>query len=231
MNNLQKRILTSLIILPLSILFIFKGGQLLLLFLFAVFFIANYELFSVFKKKAIILFLDLLLILSLFLIYYLRHFDSDSFKLLFWVIILCILSDVGGYFFGKTFNWKKLTKISPNKTLSGVLGSFLFSLFSVFFVYYLWKAVVVKNGILNFFHISCCGSGIKLQEPKYLFLAIIFSLVVQMGDLTISYFKRLERIKDTGKTLPGHGGIFDRIDGLMFAIILAFVLYQLNIIP
>ena len=113
MSNLQKRILTSLIILPLFIFFIFKGEDLLLLFLFIVFFVANYELFSVFNKKIIILFLDLILILSLFSIYYLSDKGSESFYLLLWVIILCICSDVGGYVFGKIFKWKKLTLISP----------------------------------------------------------------------------------------------------------------------
>ena len=58
--------------------------------------------------------------------------------------------------------------------------------------------------------------------------AIIFSTVAQVGDLTVSYFKREEKIKDTGKILPGHGGIFDRIDGLMFVAILAFVMVRLS---
>ena len=103
MSNLQKRIITSLIILPLSIFFIFQGENLLLLFLFTVFFVANYELFSVFNKKITILFLDLVLILSLFSIYYLRDQGVQSFELLLWVIILCVFSDIGGYTFGKIF--------------------------------------------------------------------------------------------------------------------------------
>ena len=222
MNNLQKRILTSLIILPLSIFFVFKGGNLLLLFLFVVFFTANYELFLAFNKKIIIILLDLLLILSLFFIYSLRETGLDShplifretFLLLLWVIILCVCSDLGGYIFGKIFKWKQLTKISPNKTLSGVLGSFLFSIFSLFII-----NVYAPNHIINFL------------EAKFFLLAILFSLVAQVGDLTISYFKRLEKIKDTGKILPGHGGIFDRIDGLMFVIIFTFVFYKFNIIP
>ena len=212
MTNLQKRILTSLIIIPLSFLFIFKGGYYLLSFLLSVFFIANFELFSVFKKKTTILFLDLLLILSLFSIHYLADLGGINFDFLVWIIILVIFSDVGGYVFGKTFKWKKFTKISPKKTVSGVFGSFVFSLISIFFV--------------NLF----LPSSINFLEPKFFFLAIILSLVAQAGDLTISYFKRIEKIKDTGVILPGHGGIFDRIDGLMFVVILGFVLSNLNII-
>ena len=131
MTNLQKRIVTSLIILPLSIFFILKGGYFLLFFLLSIFFTANYELFSVFHKKPVILFLDLILILSLYSIYYLAD-HTFSLTLLLWIIILVICSDVGGYAFGKIFKWKRLTRISPKKTLSGVLGSFVFSLFSVF---------------------------------------------------------------------------------------------------
>ena len=216
MSNLSKRILTSLIIFPLSIFFIFKGGNLLLLFLFVVFVVANYELFLVFNKRITILCLDLVLILFIFSIYYLRESGDVSSKLLIWVIILCVCSDTGGYVFGRTFKWKKITEISPNKTLSGVLGSFIFSLFSLF---------IVEN-------VSFTSSAfIQFLEPKFFFLAIIFSLVAQIGDLTISFFKRLEDVKDMGKILPGHGGIFDRIDGLMFVIIVTFIFYKLHFIP
>ena len=215
MNNLQKRILTSIIIFPLSILFIFQGGYFLLSFLLSVFLIANYELFLVFKKSSTILLLNLILILALLSIYSLRDHGKLSFTLLIWFIILTICSDVGGYVFGKIFKWKKLTKISPKKTLSGVLGSFVVSLSSLFILEIIFQSNVV----------------IKWLEPKFFFLAIILSLTAQIGDLTISYFKRLEKIKDTGKILPGHGGIFDRIDSLMFVIILGFFLYNFNIIP
>ena len=222
-KDLKKRILTSIIIFPLSIFFVIQGGNFLLFFLLIVFFTANYELFSVFNKKIIILFLDLILILSLFSIYTLRHDsfylniplkDQESFVLLMWVIILCICSDIGGYIFGKTFKWKKLTKISPNKTLSGSLGSFIFSLLSLFIVDFLLTP-----------------STVYFLQAKFYFLSIIFSLIAQTGDLTISFFKRLEKVKDTGKILPGHGGIFDRVDGLMFVVILTFILYKFNIIP
>ena len=71
----------------------------------------------------------------------------------------------------------------------------------------------------------------KFLTPKYFFLSIIFSSMAQIGDLIISYFKRLEKVKDMGKILPGHGGIFDRIDGIMFVVILTFVLHKFNVLP
>ena len=226
MNNLQKRILTSLIIFPLSIFFVFQGRDLLLLFLLAVFFVGNYELFTIFKKKGTIFFLDLILILALFSIYYLREENLFSFCILIWVIILCICSDIGGYVFGKIFRWKRLTKISPKKTLSGALGSFIFSLFSLLFME---RFVMPNTGEISSY--VDWPNSFTFLEPNFFFLAIIFSLIAQMGDLTISYFKRLEKIKDTGKILPGHGGIFDRIDGLMFVVIFTFILYKFNVIP
>tara|TARA_B100001250_G_scaffold381855_1_gene374515 strand:+ start:150 stop:809 length:660 start_codon:yes stop_codon:yes gene_type:complete len=218
MNNLQKRILTSVIILPFSLFFILKGGYYLLFFLLTIFFIANYELFSVFKKISNILFLDLILIFALFSIFYLAE---KSLWLLLWVIILVICSDVGGYVFGKIFKWKKLTKISPKKTVSGVLGSFLFALLSVFIIQLIIEILYPSSYLLKD----------NFLKPEFFFLAIVFSLVSQAGDLTISYFKRLEKIKDVGKILPGHGGIFDRIDGLIFVVIVTLVFYKLQFIP
>ena len=214
MSNLQKRILTALIVLPISLIFIFIGGYITLIFLLTIFLIANYELFSVFKKRATILFLDLILILSLYSIYLLAESNNE---LLLWIIILVVCSDVGGYIFGKLFKWKKFTNISPKKTVSGVFGSFIFSLMSPILFYF----------IINPFDNM---SSDNFLEPKYFFYSIIFSLIAQAGDLTISYFKRLEKIKDTGKILPGHGGIFDRIDGLMFVSIFAYILYDLRIV-
>ena len=103
------------------------------------------------------------------------------------------------------------------------MGSFVFSLLSVFLA-----NIILPKASPIFIPISTL---INFLEPKFFFLAIFLSLVAQAGDLTISYFKRMEKIKDTGKILPGHGGILDRIDGLMFVVILAFVLIKLNIIP
>ena len=201
MTNLQKRILTSIVILPLSIFFIVKGGNFLTFFLIFILFAGIYELFSIFKKVVSISFLSLILILSLFSIYYLRE---NAELLLFLGITIAISTDIGGYAFGKIFKWKKLTKISPKKTISGVFGSYFLSIICLFIFF----ETFVINSHVTF---------------TYFLITIIFSTIAQIGDLTISYFKRLEKIKDTGKILPGHGGIFDRIDGLMFVVILAFI--------
>mgnify|MGYP001369500813 FL=1 len=218
MTNLNKRILTSIVALPLSLFFILKGGYYIVSFLYAILILGNYEVFSVFKRKTTIIFLDVILVISLLSILNLRNETISSFVLLIWVITITISSDVGGYVFGKYFKWKKITKISPNKTLSGVFGSFTFSLGSVFLL-----EIFVNNFIKLEIEV--------LTQPKYYLLAIALSLAAQMGDLCISYFKRLENLKDTGKMLPGHGGIFDRIDGLMFAVIIANILYLLKFFP
>jgi len=203
MTNLQKRILTSLVILPVSIFFVVKGGNFLTFFLIFILFAGIHELFSVFKKTKSILFLSLVLILSLFSIYYLRE---KAPMLLYFAIAVSISSDIGGYVFGKVFKWKKLTKISPKKTISGVFGSYFFSIICLFVFF---ETFDVRTHEIGF---------------EVFIMTIIFSTTTQIGDLTISYFKRLEKIKDTGKILPGHGGIFDRIDGLMFVIILALII-------
>ena len=218
MTNLQKRVLTSIIIFPISIFFIIMGGNYIVSFLYAILILGNFEVFSVFKRKITIILLDIILVISLLSILHLRNDTLSSYILLIWVIVLTISSDIGGYVFGNTFKWKKITKISPKKTMSGVFGSLIFSLATVFF---LGLIIELVTGIESSF----------IQKPRYFILAIIFSIAAQIGDLTISYFKRLEKIKDTGKLLPGHGGIFDRIDGLMFAIILANILYYFKIFP
>ena len=211
MTNIQKRILTSLIILPLSIFFIIKGGYLLSFFLLLIFLIGIYELNSVFKKKNSIIFLSLILVISLFCIYYLSEVSE---YLLFFAISVTISSDIGGYIFGNIFKWKKLTKISPKKTYSGVLGSYFFSIICLIVWMELFYADLPINAQTNTF-------------LKLIIITIIFSTIAQIGDLIISYFKRLDDIKDTGKLLPGHGGIFDRIDGLMFVVIIATIYYHL----
>ena len=96
-------------------------------FLLFIFFAGLHEIFTVFKRVKTKLFLLLVLILSIFSIYYLANDSVSSLFLLYFVIGISVSSDVGGYVFGKIFKWKKLSKISPKKTISGVFGSFFCS--------------------------------------------------------------------------------------------------------
>ena len=218
MTNLNKRLLTSLIVFPLSMFFIIKGGNYIVSFLYAILILANFEAFSVFKRKTSIIFLDSVLVISLLSILHLRNDTASSLILLLWVIMLTIFSDIGGYLFGKIFKWKKFTHISPKKTLSGVIGSLIFSIFSLLLLGIMCK-ILFKIDLSFFF------------KFKYFIFAIVLSLSAQVGDLMVSYLKRLDKIKDTGKILPGHGGIFDRIDSLMLSIIVANILYYLKLFP
>ena len=218
MTNLNKRIFTSLIVFPVSMFFIIKGGNYIVSFLYAILILANFEAFSAFKRKTSIIFLDSILVVSLLSILHLRNDTTSSLILLLWVIILTISSDIGGYIFGKIFKWKRLTNISPNKTLSGVIGSVIFSIFSILLLGLICKILFQID--LSFF-----------LKFKYFIFAVILSLSAQLGDLMVSYFKRLDKIKDTGKILPGHGGIFDRIDSLMLSTIVANILYYLKLFP
>ena len=218
MTNLNKRILTSLIAFPVSMFFIIKGGNYIVSFLYAILILANFEAFSAFKRKTSIIFLDSILVVSLLSILHLRNDTASSLILLLWVIILTISSDIGGYIFGNIFRWKRFTNISPNKTLSGVIGSLIFSIFSILLLGLMCKILFQIE--LSFF-----------LKFKYFIFAVILSLSAQLGDLMVSYFKRLDKIKDTGKILPGHGGIFDRIDSLMLSIIAANILYYLKLFP
>ena len=142
------------------------------------------------------------LYLSLFAIISWVAIDADRIYFIY-ILLICICSDIGGFVFGKTFGGKKLTKISPNKTISGSCGSFIFSIlpFFIFYNFYKNSDYLLYNNIL--FNISSC---------------LYLSLVCQLGDLFVSYFKRLAKVKDTGRLLPGHGGLLDRIDGIIFAL-------------
>ena len=139
-------------------------------------------------------------------------FDQDlKFTILF-LICVCIFSDIGGLLFGKFFKGKKLTKISPNKTISGSIGSFILSLFLIPIFY----------SILN----------IKLNNlSDFIFLTILVSFVCQLGDLFISFLKRKAKVKDTGDLLPGHGGILDRFDGILFGVPIGKMINELLIVP
>ena len=129
--------------------------------------------------------------------YEIHKFQSPIFFL--YIISICFFTDIGGYVFGKTFGGKKLSKISPNKTITGTIGSFIFSVIPLF--------IILNTDYLN----------LEFNINNIVFILLI-SLVSQLGDLFVSYLKRKAKVKDTGNILPGHGGVLDRVDGIIFAI-------------
>ena len=214
-KELQKRILSSIILIPVSFFFIIQGSFSFIFFLSLIFLVTSLEWFKMTKKK------DLLRIFGLFFLFfsffstiYLRQYIGLNFFL--FLIIVCIFTDIGGYIFGKTFRGPKLTKVSPKKTYSGVIGSFLISLlFGLTYIKYLGQ----KSRIL-----------LDTDPIFIIFLTLFISLVSQMGDLIISYFKRKAKLKDSGKILPGHGGFLDRIDGIIFVMPITYLCILLNLI-
>ena len=220
-KELQKRILSSIILIPISFFFIIQGSLTFIFFLSLIFLATSFEWFKMTKKK------DLLRIFGLFFLFfsfysavYLRQYIGLNFFI--FLIIICIFTDTGGYIFGRLFKGPRLTKVSPKKTYSGVIGSFLISLlFGLIYIKYLGQ----KSKIL-----------LETDSIFIILLILFISLVSQIGDLIISYFKRKAKLKDTGKILPGHGGFLDRIDGIIFVMpitylcILPTLINKLNLI-
>jgi len=200
-NETFKRITSSLILIPIAFFFIIKGSIFFIFFLGIFFLLTSYEWIKMSKGK-LIRFIGVIYLLFTSWIAYLLQ-DSSVHYFLF-VIIICISTDIGGYVFGKLFKGPKLTKISPNKTYAGVTGSYFFSI------------------IITYFFVKEFNVGLN-NDSEFLIWVILISTASQLGDLTISYFKRLAKIKNTGKLLPGHGGLLDRVDGIIFAVPFALI--------
>ena len=211
MNNLQKRIITSAVLIGIVLGCLFINNYTWLLLLTIVSLISLVEIFNLSRKiwkNKLILF-----IFSTISFIYLFFFTFITFRAKAWldvegilfILSICILSDIGGYIVGKSIGGKKLTKISPNKTISGSIGSFLFSFLPLMFI----DEIFVKVEFINIIWI------------------LTISLTCQLGDLFISYLKRLAKVKDTGSFLPGHGGILDRIDGIIFGVPISFLFWMM----
>ena len=205
-KNFFKRAITSLVLI--SILFsMFISSMMMIIAVIIISSLSFYEFnrlfFNIFKNIFLRLLSSGLILLYLlsfvFIIFYIESVNSlnQNYKLFFlYSVIISIASDLGGYFFGKLLKGKKLTKISPNKTISGVIGALIFSIL-----------------IIPIFY-----TDLNFKSSNLLFVTtILISLVSQLGDLFISFLKRLAKVKDTGNILPGHGGILDRVDGILFA--------------
>ena len=209
-KELQKRILTSIIIIPISLFFIIKGSVFFILFLVILFFIASLEWMKIVKKIEFKLLGIFFLFFSFYSVYFIRNIDLSIFFLVF---LICIATDIGGYVFGKIFKGPKITKISPNKTYSGMIGGFLLSIVLTYFFIEKYSSFWIEQ---NF-----------AKNLTLLLIIFFISSVSQIGDLIISYFKRLSKIKNTGNILPGHGGLLDRIDGMIFAFPFVFLIFKI----
>ena len=199
--ELKIRLITSFFLI-IILFFCYFNKIISFIFLNILVFLSITEFFEVIKKiskkkivQISIFIISLFYILFFyFTILFYLYYSSDLY-LLFFLILICIASDSGGYILGKLIGGKKLSSISPNKTYAGSMGSFVFSLIIAF---------IFKENI-------------NIQHNIYYF-TLLMSLLCQIGDLSISYIKRLARIKNTGNILPGHGGILDRVDGILLVL-------------
>ena len=207
-KELQKRILSSIIIIPLSLFFIIKGSTFFILFLLILFIISSSEWLNMTKKLEFKLLGIFFLLFAFYSTFYIRDDGLMSFLL---IMIICVTTDLGGYIFGKLFKGPRLTKISPNKTYSGMLGGFLLSIIASYLF-------ATNYDLISTFNNSYIGN------LKFIILIFIISSISQIGDLIISYFKRISKIKNTGKIFPGHGGMLDRIDGMIFVFPVLYLL-------
>jgi len=212
-KDLTKRITTSI---PLLFLlgFSFYYSFILIITLIIISLISWVEfqglINKILKNKFYILLINLLSLVYLIIFSSLifSGIMQENFKIsILYLFLVCIFSDVGGLLFGKIFKGKKLTKISPNKTISGSIGSFILSLVLVPFFYFLFN-----DHFFNLFHL--------------ILISIFVSFLCQSGDLFISLLKRKANVKDTGWILPGHGGLLDRIDGMLLAIPIGVMIWE-----
>ena len=205
-KEFEKRLITSLILIPISIFFIIKGSIFFIFFLGTLFLATTYEWINMTKKNNLLKFLGIIFLLFSFYTAFEFRVNENYQDFLF-AVLICILTDIGGYIFGKIFKGPKLTKISPKKTYAGVFGSF-FLPFIAGLVIYEYKYTY----------------QIPAKEMYFFTVVLLISLISQIGDLIISYFKRKAKLKDTGKILPGHGGLLDRIDGMIFVFPICYLI-------
>ena len=214
-KNLSERILTSLFLLFILCASILINKYLFLALLIVSSFISFNE-FNKLIKKSFKKEINFINTIQIFSVLFLILFTYSSYQIydrsliaIIWIILICIFSDTGGFVIGKLVGGKKLTKISPNKTIAGSVGSFLFALIPLIFI-------PLIDEIYNNVHFA-----------QLVLVSLLLSLICQAGDLLISYFKRKAKVKDTGSILPGHGGLLDRIDGLIFVLPAAFIIEKI----
>ena len=215
----QKRIITSILLFLLVIFCIFVHKYFFITAILVISYFAFDEICIIIVRvrnlnelaKFLFRFISLFYLFGIFALSAIGLYFADGPFFFLYILSICICSDIGGYIIGKSIGGKKLTKISPNKTISGSFGSFCFSIIP----------------LLIFYNIN--SSEYLLSISNFL-MCLFTSLVCQLGDLFISYLKRKAKVKDTGSILPGHGGLMDRVDGIIFAIPFVFILSKLIIL-
>ncbi len=215
LKEFEKRLISSIILILTTFLVVLEGKIFFYIFLFIAFLISSYEWLKMIKRVDIKILGILFLFLSFYSAYYFRNQNLELFLL---IILICVSTDIGGYIFGKLLKGPKLSKISPNKTQSGMIGSFVLSLITsaIFVLQYSNEIYIHQNLIKN--------------DLKFVILILLISSVSQIGDLIISYFKRSSKIKNTGNIIPGHGGLLDRIDGMIFVFPFVYLITLISII-
>ena len=216
-NELTKRILSSILLIPVVLFFVIMGNYYFNFFIFVCLIISIYEWIHISKNKKYNIPGVFFLIISFYSVYYLRNGINEHYIYFILILFICIFTDIGGYIFGKILKGPKLTKISPKKTYAGVLGGYFCSIiFIIFFLNY-------TDFIFEMINIE----KLKMKFSINLFVfTIIISTVSQLGDILISYFKRKAKIKNTGKIIPGHGGLLDRIDGMIFSFPASYLILK-----
>ena len=205
-----KRILSSIVILPIAFFFILKGSIYFIFFVLVILSISLYEWHYLSLKKIYYLPGFIFIIFSFYTCYFFRN--EGDYKYFLLILITCISTDIGGYFFGKILKGPKLHKISPNKTYSGMIGGFILSIISSIFYY---------NNLSFFTQTNDTEMNIRIIT-----IVLYISFVSQFGDFVISFFKRKSNFKNTGNIIPGHGGLLDRIDGMIFAFPFTYILLK-----
>ena len=214
-SEFKKRFISSILMVPAIFLISLLGSYYFIFFLYLCFAISIYEWINMSNSKKYLvpgLFLLMLSFYAAYKVRYSSYYGFDGASLFLFILFICVLTDLGGYFFGKILKGPKLTKISPKKTITGFIGGFLLPLL-IFYILFKSEILILKDEILN------------ENFSSFILFIIVISFISQIGDITISYFKRLSGIKNSGNIIPGHGGILDRIDGMIFVFLISYFLY------
>ncbi len=214
MSELTKRILSSILLLPTALFFIIKGSIFFKFFMIIIFLVAAFEWNSLSKKKNYKIPGIIFLIASIYFSILFRGNTNFELYIFLFTILICVATDIGGYIFGNIIKGPKIIKsISPNKTYAGSIGGLILSIILVYI--FLKNSNLIDEDLPNYF-----------RKEEFIYVLLI-STVSQVGDFVISYFKRKSKIKNTGSIIPGHGGLLDRIDGMIFALPFGFFYFNL----